>query len=54
MNVASKLLAYGSGAEVAFADRAAVDTIVDAAAGERHGLRSLLYGVVTSDVFLSK
>jgi hypothetical protein len=54
VNVTGKLLVYGTGAEVSFADRAAVDEIVDAAASGEYGLRSLVHGVVTSPVFLSK
>lgn len=53
-NVVSKLLVYGTGAEISFADRDAVEEIVTQAESAEYGLRSLLYGVVTSPVFLSK
>ncbi len=53
-NVAEKLLIYGTGATVSFADRHAVDGIVDDAADQEYGFRSLLHAVVTSPTFLTK
>lgn len=52
--VAQKLLVYGTGAPISFADRRAIDEIVKASADEKYGFRSILHAVVTSDVFLSK
>jgi hypothetical protein len=53
-NLAEKLLIYGTGAPLSFADREAAEQIADAAAGEEYGFRSLLYAVIASPVFLSK
>jgi hypothetical protein len=52
--VAEKLIAYGGGARVTFADRRAVDAIVAQAAKKDYGMRSLLYAVVESPLFLNK
>ena len=52
--VAEKLIAYGGGARVSFADRRAVEAIVAKAAQKDYGLRSLLYAVVESPLFLNK
>lgn len=51
---AEKLITYGTGAPVGFADRLAVAEIVDRTADADYGLRSLLHAVVTSPLFLSK
>ncbi len=53
-NVAEKLITYGTGAPVSFADREAVDHIVAEATPANFGLRTLLRSVVTSPVFLNK
>jgi hypothetical protein len=53
-NVAEKLLVYGTGAPISFADRRTIDAIVEEAADSDYGLRSLVHAVVTSPVFLSK
>lgn len=53
-NVAEKLITYGTGARVNFADRAAVDEIVSTCEHTDFGFRSLLQAVVTSPVFLTK
>jgi mono/diheme cytochrome c family protein len=53
-NVAEKLLVFGTGAPISFADRQAVQEIVARAADEKYGLRSIVHAVVTSPVFLSK
>jgi hypothetical protein len=53
-NVAHKLLVFGTGAPISFADRKMVDDIVDQAAREDFGFRSIVRGVATSPVFLSK
>jgi hypothetical protein len=53
-NVAEKLLVFGTGAPISFADRAVVADIVDQAAAENDGFRSLVHAVATSSVFLNK
>ncbi len=53
-NVAEQLLTYGTGVTISFADRPAVDDIVLQVADADYGMRSLLYAVVTSPLFLTK
>lgn len=53
-NFAEKLLVYGTGAQITFADRAVLESIVDQTADHDYGLRSLLHAVVASPTFLSK
>jgi hypothetical protein len=53
-SVAQKLLVYGTGAPISFADRQAVDDIVAVAKQHDYGLRSIIHAVVTSPTFLSK
>jgi hypothetical protein len=53
-NVAEKLLTYGTGGAVRFADRDEVERIVAATEEQNYGLRSLVSEVVTSQVFLKK
>ncbi len=53
-NFAEKLIVYGTGAPIAFADRAVVDDLVENTAESGYGLRSLLHQVVASPIFLSK
>lgn len=53
-NVAEKLLVFGTGAPLSFADRQAVEQIADEVAEHDYGLRSIVQAVVTSPVFLSK
>ncbi len=52
--VAEKLMVYGTGAPISFADRQAIEAIVEQAAKDDYGLRSLVKLVATSPVFLSK
>ncbi len=53
-NFAGQLLTYGTGHSIEFADRDELDRIVEIAAEDDFGLRSILYAVVTSPLFLSK
>ncbi len=53
-NIAEKLLTYGTGAAISFADRPAVDAIVASTAASDYGMRSLLHATIASPVFLSK
>jgi hypothetical protein len=52
--VAEKLLIYGTGAPIGFADREVVERIAAASAAEHYGFRSIIQAVATSRVFLSK
>ena len=53
-NFAEKLMVYGTGARISFADRDVIDRIVEKTADDHYGLRSLLHAVVSSPTFLSK
>jgi hypothetical protein len=53
-NVAEKLLIYGTGAPIGFADREVVEQIAASAADDDYGFRSIVRAVVTSPVFLHK
>lgn len=53
-NVAEKLLTYGTGAPVGFADREAVERIVDGTAKDDFGLKSIVREVAASQIFLTK
>ncbi len=53
-NFAEKLLVYGTGAAVTFADREIVDQIVKATESKNYGLRSLIDAVASSSIFLNK
>lgn len=53
-NLASQMLTYATGAPVSFADRPAVEAILDRAAASRYGFRTLIHEVVQSQVFQMK
>ncbi|QDU95694.1 DUF1592 domain-containing protein [Lignipirellula cremea] len=53
-NLAEKLLVYGTGATLQYADRAAVEEIVAAAREKNYGFRSLLHAVIQSGPFQIK
>src|SRR5262249_30175137 len=53
-NVAEKLIVYGTGADIQFADREVVEQLVAKARDKKYGFRSLLHEVVQSRVFLNK
>lgn len=53
-NVAAKLITYTTGAEITFADREVIAEIVETTADTDHGFRSIVHGVMTSPIFLSK
>lgn len=54
MNIAEKLLAYGTGGPITFSDREDIERIVDEVSTENFGFRSIVKAVVKSRVFLSK
>jgi hypothetical protein len=53
-NLARQLVVYSTGAPVRFADRAAVERILQRASASGYGVRTLLHEVVQSDLFLTK
>ena len=53
-NLAEKLLTYGTGAPITFADRDDVEQIARQTEQDDYGFRSILKAVVTSDTFLTK
>ncbi len=53
-NVVTKLLVFGTGAEVEFADRPAVEAILAEVKDEGYGMRAIIREVVSSDLFRSR
>ena len=53
-HLASQLLVFSTGAEIEFADRGAVETIVARLAGGGYPVRSMIHEVVQSDLFRSR
>ena len=53
-NVAEKLITYGTGAPVTFADRQAAEDVAEKCAESGYGFRSLVTAVATSRVFMTK
>jgi hypothetical protein len=52
--VTRHLVTYATGAPPTRLDQPALDAIVTAAEKQGHGLRSLIHGIVQSDLFRSK
>lgn len=52
--IARKLLIYGTGADIQFADREVIEQIVTASKKKNRGLRTVLHEVIQSRVFLNK
>ena len=53
-NLASQLIVYATGAPVGFADRAALEAILDRAAKDQYGVRTLIHEIIQSPLFLHK
>jgi mono/diheme cytochrome c family protein len=53
-NLVGQLIIYATGAPVAFADRAAVETVLARTAARHYGVRSLIHEIVQSPLFLNK
>jgi hypothetical protein len=53
-NLTKQLTIYATGAPVRFSDRAEIDRIVDGATGSRYGVRSLIDGILVSELFKNK
>src|SRR5690606_16395117 len=52
--LAEKLVTYGTGATIRFADADPIEQIVEQTAESQYGFRSLVESVATSPIFLSK
>jgi len=53
-NMVGQLVTYATGAPVEFADRAAVEKVLDKTADSRYGMRSLIHEIVQSTLFQTK
>ncbi|MEM7146426.1 MAG: DUF1592 domain-containing protein [Verrucomicrobiota bacterium] len=53
-NLLEQLIVYGTGEPVGFADREIIDEILDSAAGDGYGVRTLIHLIVRSRLFLEK
>ena len=53
-NLVGQLSVFATGAPVGFADRPKVEKLLDAAQADGYGVRTLVRGLVTSDLFLNK
>ena len=53
-NFCEKLITYGTGSDIQFADRREIKKIVEQTADSNYGMRSLLHAAIASDIFLSK
>jgi hypothetical protein len=53
-NMVGQLVTYATGAPIHFADRAAVEKVLDRTADRRYGMRSLIHEVVASTLFQTK
>jgi hypothetical protein len=53
-NLVGQLVTYATGAPVEFADRRAVEAVLDKTADSRYGVRSLIHEIVQSPLFQSK
>jgi hypothetical protein len=54
LNLAKQLTIFATGAPVRFSDRAEIEHIVDAAKPSGYGVRTLIHGIVESEMFRSK
>ena len=53
-HLTSQFLVFSTGAEIEFADRDAVETIVDGGRSDGHPIRTMIHAVVASDLFKSR
>ena len=53
-NIVGQLTVYATGAPVGFSDRPKVEAILEQAKDGRYGVRDLVHGLVSSDLFLNK
>ncbi len=53
-NIVGQLTVYATGAPIGFSDRPKVEAILDQAKEGHYGVRNLVHGLVSSDLFLNK
>ena len=53
-NLARQLTVFATGAPVRFTDREKIEAIVSSTKAQQYGLRSIIHGVVQSDLFRNK
>jgi mono/diheme cytochrome c family protein len=53
-NLVGQFTVFATGAPIGFADRPKVEKLLDAAQAEGYGVRTLVHGLVSSDLFLNK
>ncbi len=53
-NLAAQLTTYATGAPVGFTDRKRVEEILEKSRGSGYGVRSIVHGIIQSDLFRSK
>jgi mono/diheme cytochrome c family protein len=53
-NIVGQLLVYATGTPAGFSDRTKVEAILDQAKARHYGVRDLVHGLVSSDLFLNK
>jgi mono/diheme cytochrome c family protein len=53
-NLVGQLTVFATGAPVGFSDRPKVEALLDQARAGRYGVRDLIHGLVSSDLFLNK
>ena len=53
-HLVSQLFVFSTGADIEFADRGAVDAIVEAGRAEGHPVRTMIHRIVGSDLFSAR
>jgi hypothetical protein len=53
-NLAKQLTVYATGASIRFADREPIEQILERASSSHYGIRSLIHGLVQSELFRNK
>lgn len=53
-NVIEKLIVYSTGAKIQFADRDEVQRILEVCKKKNYGMKTMLYEIVSSKIFLNK
>ena len=53
-NLMGRLITFGTGAAVSYADREAVESLLDECSQKRYGIRSMIYALVRHELFSTK